>query len=268
MIIESARHGLCSVVLPNHLYSYDGNVLVHTYIKFEDGRSLDAGLIVTEFKKSWLDNQLPEMDKFYVKRFEDLARDIQARADELEELLNDERFQGPQGPPGLQGEKGDSAKLEDTGWVDVSGGHPQVESHVQGRRVGNVVTLSGTFIVHTNAQRPVWGLIDPPLQIPSCLKPPSRGLLNFGSVHIFERAVGGRSGPGVYNLAISPGGRTQVRDLNFLGGGPAGMPMAGVFNVHLTYMSSDESEAVGNPYGYGYYYGDGDHWFIGDLDDD
>ena len=91
--IENAEQGQCSVVLPNHLYEYSGQVLVHTYILFDDGRSLDAGVIVTEFEESWLDQELDEMTEFYVRRFENLADEIKERANvirvEIEEARED-----------------------------------------------------------------------------------------------------------------------------------------------------------------------------------
>ena len=87
VVIENAEAGVCSVVLPNHLYDYEGQVLVHVYIIYQDGRSLDCGIIVTEFEESWLDRELPQMSDFYVKRFEDLAQEVQNRADELKEIL-------------------------------------------------------------------------------------------------------------------------------------------------------------------------------------
>ena len=89
VVIEDAKAGTCSVVLPNHLYEYEGQVLVHVYITFEDGRSLDCGVIVTQFEESWLDSELEEMSAFYVKRFEDLANHVKARIAELEEKLKD-----------------------------------------------------------------------------------------------------------------------------------------------------------------------------------
>jgi len=87
VVIEDAQAGICSVILPNHLYDYEGQVLIHVYITYEDGRSLDCGVIVTEFEASWLDRELEGMSDFYVKRFEDLARDVQTRADDLQKLL-------------------------------------------------------------------------------------------------------------------------------------------------------------------------------------
>ena len=114
VVIEEATEGKCSVILPNHIYEYEGQVLVHVYIKYEDGRSLDCGVIVTEFEESWLDRELPELSEFYVERFENLASDIKGRALEIEERLleaearlsNIENLQGPAGPQGIQGERG------------------------------------------------------------------------------------------------------------------------------------------------------------------
>jgi len=80
IIIEDTVAGQCLVNLPNHLYQYEGQVLVHVYIKYADGRSLDCGIIVTEFEESWLDSELEEMTEFYVQRFENLANDIKERA--------------------------------------------------------------------------------------------------------------------------------------------------------------------------------------------
>jgi len=87
VVIEDAEAGQCSVILPNHLYEYSGEVLVHVYIILEDGRSLDAGVIVTHFEESWLDRDLEEMSQFYVERFEDLWRRLQTDADELHDGL-------------------------------------------------------------------------------------------------------------------------------------------------------------------------------------
>jgi len=104
VVIEDAQAGQCSVILPNHLYQYAGQVLVHVYIVYEDGRSLDCGVIVTEFEESWLDSELEEMSQFYVERFEDLAREIEGRMASLkEELANSEDLRGPQGERGPQG---------------------------------------------------------------------------------------------------------------------------------------------------------------------
>ena len=89
IVIENAARGRCRVTLPNHLVQYEGEVLVHVYVKYADGRSLDCGVIATEFAQSWLDRELPEMETFYVKRFEDLAREIRARADRLHDLLSE-----------------------------------------------------------------------------------------------------------------------------------------------------------------------------------
>jgi len=87
--IESAEQGLCRLDLPNWKYDYDGRVLIHTYVKYENGQSFDAGVIVTEFRKSWLDSELGEMDRFYVKRFEDLARELRERAEAIKTEFSD-----------------------------------------------------------------------------------------------------------------------------------------------------------------------------------
>jgi len=89
VVIEDAAGGVCSVVLPNHLYDYAGQVLVHVYIIYSDGNSLDCGVIVTEFEESWLARELEELAPFYVQRFEDLAFNIEARVDELKRLLDE-----------------------------------------------------------------------------------------------------------------------------------------------------------------------------------
>ncbi|MCL2559285.1 MAG: BppU family phage baseplate upper protein [Turicibacter sp.] len=116
VVIEDATAGVCSVLLPNHLYDYEGQVLVHVYITYEDGRSLDCGVIVTEFEESWLDRELDEMSPFYVQRFEDLADTIKARVAELEGKLSDlGAIQGLQGPPGEVGPMGPQGERGEMG---------------------------------------------------------------------------------------------------------------------------------------------------------
>jgi len=108
VVIEDAQAGRCSVILPNHIYDYAGQVLVHVYIMYEDGYSLDCGVIVTQFEESWLDSELEEMSQFYVQRFEDLASNIKSRIAELEEKLDGvETMQGPRGETGPQGPQGE-----------------------------------------------------------------------------------------------------------------------------------------------------------------
>ena len=129
VVIEEATEGKCSVVLPNHLYDYQGQVLVHVYIKYEDGRSLDCGVIVTEFEESWLDKDVKEMEQFYVQRFENLATAIKKRASELEERLLEveerlsdaENFRGPMGPQGEQGIQGERGHQGERGEIGPQG---------------------------------------------------------------------------------------------------------------------------------------------------
>jgi len=80
--------GRCLIDIPSHVYGYEGNVMIHIYLKFENGQSLDCGVIATRFERSWLDEETDEMEKVYVERFENLARDIRERAEELNRLLN------------------------------------------------------------------------------------------------------------------------------------------------------------------------------------
>ena len=93
LTIENAEAGRCRVMLPNHIYNYEGQVLVHVYILFEDGRSLDCGVIVTEFEKSWLDTEVEAMSDFYVKRFEDLQVRLQMRVAELKDKIEPQIMQ-------------------------------------------------------------------------------------------------------------------------------------------------------------------------------
>jgi len=65
--IDNAQAGRCSVILPNHLCDYEGQVLIHVYITYEDGSSLDCGVIVTEFETSWLNRELIEMSELRKK---------------------------------------------------------------------------------------------------------------------------------------------------------------------------------------------------------
>lgn len=134
--IEDAEAGVCSVVLPNHLYAYEGQVLVHVYLMFADGRSLDCGVVVTEFERSWLEGEQEEIEATYVKRFSDLARAVEARGAEIlaeaDTLLDQVRAKaqsaealrgpqgeqgvaGPQGAPGIQGERGEAGPAGPTG---------------------------------------------------------------------------------------------------------------------------------------------------------
>jgi len=122
IVIEDAVGGICGVILPNHLYDYEGQVLVHVYIKYEDGRSLDCGVIVTEFEESWLDRDLPQLSEFYVQRFEDLARALKERMAVAEEQLEDiESFRGPQGETGPRGPQGERGLTGATGPIGPQG---------------------------------------------------------------------------------------------------------------------------------------------------
>ena len=80
--ILDAENGRVALVLPNQ-YEYSGLVLGYTYIIWEDGREQDGGTFQLTFTESWLDKELPEMEDFYVSRFEDLAEEIRRRVEEI-----------------------------------------------------------------------------------------------------------------------------------------------------------------------------------------
>ncbi|MFS1025141.1 hypothetical protein ACFC9R_07465 [Enterococcus casseliflavus] len=83
VVIEEPEKGLTSVMLPNDIYAYTGQVLIHVYVEFDNGQSLDYPAIVTEFKESWIDQELEPMADYYVKRFEDLRQLVFQRVEDL-----------------------------------------------------------------------------------------------------------------------------------------------------------------------------------------
>ena len=72
--IEDPTAGKVNVMLPNDIYAYSGDVIIYVFVEFSNGQSLDYPAFSTEFKESWLDQDLEEMAQFYVKRFEDLRK--------------------------------------------------------------------------------------------------------------------------------------------------------------------------------------------------
>ncbi|SFD56270.1 protein of unknown function [Enterococcus casseliflavus] len=83
VVVEEPEKGLVSVMLPNALFAYSGQVLIHVYVEFENGQSLDFPAIVTDFKESWIDQELEPMADYYVKRFEDLRKLVFHQVEEL-----------------------------------------------------------------------------------------------------------------------------------------------------------------------------------------
>jgi len=175
VVIESARTGVCSVMLPNHLYNYSGRVLVHVYITFDDGRSLDAGVIVTEFEESWLDQELVEMENFYVKRFEDLADELRQKAEKIRQqmLLNAQKalnefqhrietvedFRGPQGLQGERGIQGEQGEQGVAGTVGtISGSFDTLESLQEYRPTGKQgdMYIIGSDLYVWDVEREKW----------------------------------------------------------------------------------------------------------------
>ena len=84
VVIEDAEDGVCSIIMPSDIYAHHGTVLIHVYVKYENGDKVDAGVIETRFEKSWLDQNIPEMQQFYVKRIEDVIADALAQIDGID----------------------------------------------------------------------------------------------------------------------------------------------------------------------------------------
>ena len=87
---EDRENGVVSVVLPNDLYQNWGEIKICAFVKWlENGevKSFDAGEIKTQFEESCLDRELPEMEQFYIRRFENLARDITEKTESIKAEL-------------------------------------------------------------------------------------------------------------------------------------------------------------------------------------
>jgi len=78
VVIDDARQGRCHVIMPSYKFDYSGLVLIHVYIQYNNGKQLDCATIATEFERSWLDQELPEMEAYYIKRIEDWLVEIEA----------------------------------------------------------------------------------------------------------------------------------------------------------------------------------------------
>ena len=87
--IEDVAVGKVSILLPNDIYAYSGDVLVWVGVKHADGRSFDSGIIYTTFLESWIDQDLEELQQFYVQRFETLREEIEAKAADMIQQLGD-----------------------------------------------------------------------------------------------------------------------------------------------------------------------------------
>lgn len=85
--IIDAFAGRCSVAIPSHVYDYEGDVMVHVYIMFENGQSVDCGVMTTTFKRSWLEGELPELERTSIERFNrlmELADEIKSKLEGLD----------------------------------------------------------------------------------------------------------------------------------------------------------------------------------------
>jgi len=83
VVIEDAQQGRCHVIMPSYKFDYSGPVLIHVYILYASGKRLDCATVATEFEKSWLDEQLPEMETYYVKRIEDWLADVEIETNKI-----------------------------------------------------------------------------------------------------------------------------------------------------------------------------------------
>ncbi|MBV6373038.1 BppU family phage baseplate upper protein [Enterococcus casseliflavus] len=89
IIIEDSAAGKVNVMLPNDIYAYSGSVIIYVFVEFSNGQSLDYPAFSTEFKESWIDQDLEEMAEFYVKRFEDLRKLVLEQAAGIDQDLTE-----------------------------------------------------------------------------------------------------------------------------------------------------------------------------------
>lgn len=87
--IKDPTAGKVNVMLPNDIYAYSGAVIIYVFVEFSNGQSLDYPAFSTEFKESWLDQDLEEMAQFYVKRFEDLRNLVLEQASGIDHDLTE-----------------------------------------------------------------------------------------------------------------------------------------------------------------------------------
>jgi len=87
VVIDDVQKGRCHVTMPSYLFNYSGSVLIHVYILYDDGKKLDCATVATDFERSWLDQELPEMEAYYVKRIEDWLAEIEIQTNEIKKDL-------------------------------------------------------------------------------------------------------------------------------------------------------------------------------------
>ena len=135
--IVDALNGRVSILLPNDLFSYTGEVLIYTYLKYPDGRSLDAGVVATRFEQSWIDHDLPEVQGYYINRFDQLIREIEEGliSGHIEPLRGNQGERGERGERGEQGEQGIQGERGEQG--------NRGEQGERGERGNKIITLNG-----------------------------------------------------------------------------------------------------------------------------
>jgi len=87
VVIEDAQQGRCHVIMPSYQFDYSGPVLIHVYLYYDQDNQLDCATVATEFERSWIDQKLPEMELYYVKRIEDWLAEVEAETNKIKSEL-------------------------------------------------------------------------------------------------------------------------------------------------------------------------------------
>jgi hypothetical protein len=91
--IVEAVEGRCSVKIPSHVYDYNGDVMVHVYIILDEGKSIDCGVIPTTFKRSWIGEELPELERTSIERYNrlmEMANEIKRKLEDLDKASDED----------------------------------------------------------------------------------------------------------------------------------------------------------------------------------
>ena len=85
IVIENAIRGQCSLIIPSYVYAHHGTVKIYVYVKYPiTGQEFDAGVIKTRFEKSSLDKNVEKLQKFYIKRVEDVIAEVLSKVEGLD----------------------------------------------------------------------------------------------------------------------------------------------------------------------------------------
>ena len=149
--IANSDLGVVTVVLPREILSFQGEVLGGVYINYSNGKSLDCGYITFSIARSIIDDEIEEMEQFYLRIFEDVEIDLKNKVDAfLNNIVDsnspignsldgkdgptgpkgDTGAQGPKGDTGAQGFKGESGAQGPKGDIGIQG--PKGDTGAQG----------------------------------------------------------------------------------------------------------------------------------------